>query len=104
MTGFRVFMKPGGWRVTDGMREHGPYPTYEQAVNACENLNLQRRPDEERSFAQPVSSVSTQIEQKSTDIPTKEADQAQREAIARARVGGTDSPAAGSASMGGGLV
>jgi hypothetical protein len=51
MTGFRVFMKPGGWKVTDGTEEHGPYPTYDQAMRTADNLNLHRRADEERSFA-----------------------------------------------------
>jgi hypothetical protein len=181
MAGFRVFMKAGGWRVTDGAAEHGPFPTYGQAVRSAENLNLQRRAEEVRSFAPGNASVNVQgglplthsavriapeviagdrregrlvsgegheekvihgarpehplppqmvsetrgaeADQPLGDVlqypetpdvwealeadpepPTADEERAAQEAIARARVKGTDSPAAGSASLGGGLV
>lgn len=60
MGGFRVLIRAGGWQVTNGIEQHGPYPTQEQAVRTADNLNLQRRAAEARSFA-PVS-VPTNVQ------------------------------------------
>ncbi len=108
MAGFRVFMKPGGWRVTDGVCEHGPYPTYEQAVRSADNLNLQTFPAEERSFAPSRAADLTpkvwraRKEQPAAELSDEE--RAAQAAIERARVQSTDSPAEASASLGGGVV
>lgn len=162
MAGFRAYMGAGGWRVTNGDREHGPYPTYQQALQSAENLNLQHRAQEERSFApleptvtggdrreahltreggveekvmhgarptgplppqmvsetggatpdQPIGDVRVYPDEPTVWEAVEEApeaappdgERAAREAVERARVGGTDSPAAGPASMGGGVV
>lgn len=180
MGDFRVFMGPGGWQIADGAERHGPYPTHEQAVRTADNLNLQRRAEEERSFAPVSTPANTQGGQPLSDaqhrlVPDIEAgdrrdaylttksdgeesvmhgaapemtpaqmvsetegatpdtpigdvidypdgpsvweavedagepmaadeEKAAAEAVERARVPSTDSPAAGSASRGGGLV
>lgn len=153
MSGYRVYMKHDGWRVGDGSEEHGPYPTYDQARLTADNLNLQRAPDEVRSFApasgdrrdarpmpdgkvmhgvhpdhpmpphmvsetrggEPDAPIGDLVEyEDGPDVweaveeplaaqPDDE-ERAAREAIERARVPSTDSPAAGPLNFGGGAV
>lgn len=111
MPAFRVFMRPGGWRVTDGVLEHGPYPTYEQAQRSADNLNLQLRAAEHPSFA-PAGARSAEAPESHSVWEAREAeDLLQIEdapnaegAVERASVRTTDSPAAGPASRDGGVV